>query len=116
MKRAKTPPPPGGPPRPLGDHGAAFWQSVQSEYAIDDTGGIELLAQACAALDRAEECAARIATDGLTITTNTGVKENPLLKHELANRAFFTRAIQRLGLDVEPVNRPGRPTMEGYRQ
>lgn len=98
------------PPRPLGEHGQAFWQRVQTEYQVSDTGGMELLAQAAAALDRAEECAAVIARDGLTVTTNTGIRDHPLVKHELANRAFVTRAIARLGLDVEPIQRIGRPT------
>lgn len=107
-------PPTIAPPRPLGEHGQAFWQSVQAEYAVTDTGGMELLAQAAAALDRAEECAAVIARDGLTVTTNSGIKDHPLVKHELANRAFVTRAIARLGLDVEPVQRVGRPPAKGY--
>jgi hypothetical protein len=42
------------PPRKLGEHGARLWRSVTSEYPVEDIGGIELLAQACAALDRAE--------------------------------------------------------------
>jgi len=49
------------PPRPLGPHGTALWNRVQREYAICDVGGIELLAQACAALDTAEALAAAIA-------------------------------------------------------
>jgi hypothetical protein len=102
------------PPRPLGEHGKAFWDRICAEYAIADGGGIELLAQACAALDRAEECAAVIARDGLTVETNSGIRDHPLVKHELANRAFVTRAIARLGLDVEPVGRVGRPGMGGY--
>ncbi|MFN6935547.1 MAG: hypothetical protein ACK4NZ_10400 [Tsuneonella sp.] len=103
------------PPRPLGEHGQAFWQRVQTEYAVSDTGGMELLAQAAAALDRAEECAAAIARDGLTIVAANGaIKDHPLAKVELANRAFVTRAIARLGLDVEPIQRVGRPPMKGY--
>jgi hypothetical protein len=45
------------PPRPLGPHGMGLWNAVQAEYGIRDRGGIELLAQACAALDRAEALA-----------------------------------------------------------
>lgn len=102
------------PPRQLGEHGLAFWRAVQAEYAVADTGGVELLAQAAAALDRAEQCAAQIAVDGLTVQTNSGIKDHPLVKHELANRAFVTRAIARLGLDVEPLQRVGRPPMKGW--
>jgi hypothetical protein len=37
------------------------------------------------------------------------MKEHPLLKHELAARAFVCRTLQRLGLDVEAIKPPGRP-------
>jgi len=36
------------PPRKLGQHGMALWSTVQNEYSITDTGGIEILAQGCA--------------------------------------------------------------------
>ena len=102
------------PPRPLGEHGLAFWRAVQAEYGVADTGGTELLAQACAALDRAEECGAAIARDGLTIQGPSGIKAHPLIKEELGSRAFVTRCIARLGLDVEPVQRVGRPPAKGF--
>src|SRR5436189_1121463 len=57
------------PPRPLGKHGEALWHSIESEYHVSDSGGVELLAQACAALDRAEQLAAEIAKDGAVICT-----------------------------------------------
>jgi hypothetical protein len=55
-------------------------------------------------------CASQIDRDGELIPTRSGLKEHPGLKGELANRAFVSRTLQRLGLDVEPV-RPdvGRP-------
>ena len=80
-----------------------------TEYDITDGGGREMLAQACAALDRAEECAGYIAQDGAVVHTTAGPKDHPGLKHELANRAFVCRTLQRLGLDVEPVRAIGRP-------
>ena len=52
------------PPRPLGKFGMAFWQRVQGEYAIRDCGGVEILVQACGAIDRVESLAAIIAQDG----------------------------------------------------
>ncbi len=104
------------PPRPLGKHGQALWQSVNGEYNISDAGGIELLAQACAALDMAESCRAEIDRDGPVLRLKGGaLKDHPALKHELANRAFVTRCIARLGLDVEAVGRIGRPSGGGYR-
>jgi hypothetical protein len=80
------------------------------EYAIRDAGGIELLLLACEATDRAARLRGAIDRDGELISSRSGLKEHPGLKAELANRAFVSRTLQRLGLDVEPV-RPtiGRP-------
>jgi hypothetical protein len=105
---------PGGcgiaPPRPLDIHGMALWDRVMAAYRIEDEGGIELLAQACAALDRAEALAEAIAKDGAVIRSKSGgPKSHPACKDELACRAFVTRTLERLGLNVEAVKQPGRP-------
>jgi hypothetical protein len=97
------------PPRPLGDYGNALWDRVQGEYGITDTGGIEILAQACAALDRAEALREAIDRDGEVITTRNGPKVHPGCKDELACRAFVVRTLERLGLNVEAIKPPGRP-------
>jgi hypothetical protein len=99
----------GTPPRPLGKHGMALWQSVMAEYEISDSGGVEILVSACSALDRAESLSEAIERDGAIVTVSGALKDHPGLKHELANRAFVVRALQRLGLDVEPVRPIGRP-------
>lgn len=101
--------PPAGPPRKLGQHGTQLWAAVTEAYAIEDAGGREMLGLACQALDRAESCREQIDRDGELITTPTAIKEHPLLKHELASRAFVVRTLQRLGLDVEAVKPTGRP-------
>jgi len=98
------------PPRKLGVFGSALWNSVQSEYRIDDIGGIELLAQACTALDRAEELAEVIAHDGPVVRTKFTMRAHPCIKEELALRAFIVRTLERLGLNVETLKSPGRPT------
>jgi hypothetical protein len=99
------------PPRALGAHGMALWNRIQAEYRIEDTGGIELLTQACQALDRAEELAAAIAHDGSVVYSRTGApKTHPAVKDELACRAFLVRTIERLGLNVEAIKPTiGRP-------
>jgi len=99
------------PPRKLGPHGTNLWNRVQGEYGIKDTGGIELLAQACAALDRAESLAAAIARDGDVILSRTGIpKTHPAVREELACRAFVVKTLERLGLNVEVLKPgPGRP-------
>jgi hypothetical protein len=82
------------PPRPLGPHGMALWDRVQREYRVADTGGAEILAQACSALDRAESLAEAIERDGPVILTRTGVpKAHPACKDELACRAFIVRSL-----------------------
>jgi hypothetical protein len=80
------------------------------EYGISDSGGIELLFQCCRACDRAEELRLAIDRDGAVVQTRTGPKDHPALRHELANRAFVARSLQRLGLNLEPVRTSkGRP-------
>jgi hypothetical protein len=121
----KTPTPPalsivspettgGTPPRDLGQHGRQLWDQIQAAYAIVDRGGVELLAQACVSLDRAEQLAAAIATDGAIVYTRTGVpRSHPAVKDELACRAFLVRTLERLGLNVEAVKPVGRPSSIG---
>ena len=38
-----------GLPSVLGKSGQKLWQSIMSEYSIEDSGGREMLEQACAA-------------------------------------------------------------------
>ena len=102
---ATTPPP----PRKLGQHGRQLWDAVQREYAVHDAGGVELLCLACQALDRAESLSEAISAEGETVRTRTGVRAHPALRDELANRAFVTRALAKLGIASEPVKSPGRP-------
>jgi hypothetical protein len=69
-----------------------------------------MLLQICGAADRVAEYSETIARDGAVIRTKTGLRDHPLLKHELAARSFIVRALHRLGFDIEPprdvVGRP----------
>jgi hypothetical protein len=105
-----------GPPRKLNKHGTALWKSITAEYNIEDSAGIELLCQACEALDRAANLREAIDRDGEIIRTKTGPRDHPGLKHELVHRAFIVRTLARLGLDAEPLKAIGRPgTVVGWR-
>jgi hypothetical protein len=85
-----------------------FREAVCRDQATD-SGGVEILMQACTALDRAEEMAETINNDG-PITIVKGVpREHPLLRAELSNRAFTVRCLQKLGLNFEVVKAVGRP-------
>ncbi len=105
----KTQPVSPQPSRKLGKCGLALWRSITSEYGIEDAGGIEMLVQACQALDRAEACRDQIDRDGEVIRNKGMLKDHPALKHELANRSFVVRTLHRLGLDVEAIKPIGRP-------
>jgi len=109
-KKGGTPSFSAQPPRQLGKQGLTFWNAVMHEYSIEDIGGVEVLAQICAALDRAEQCAEQVDRDGPTVETKSGLREHPALKGELANRAFVTRNLQRLGLNIETLKPVGRPS------
>ncbi len=103
--------PPGAqPPRPLGHHGRAVWDRVQAEYAITDSGGIELLAQICGAVDRCEAIREQIDANGEAIKSRSGITPHPLLRQETQLRSFIARSLSRLGITTEPLARnPGRP-------
>ena len=97
------------PARKLGEHGSKLWTTITQEYEIVDAGGIEMLTLACQQLDRAEALRKQIDADGEIVKGTNGPKEHPGLRHELAARAFVVRTLHRLGLDVEPLNKVGRP-------
>jgi hypothetical protein len=98
------------PPCDLGEVGLSLWRDIVTAYEFDDRGSYETLAQACAAADRAAACAAQIEKDGVLIRTKGGMRDHPLIKHEIAARSFVVRTLARLGLDLEPVRAgPGRP-------
>jgi hypothetical protein len=102
------------PPRKLGEAGASLWARIVEQYQIDDAGGIELLASACAALDRAESLRAQIDREGEVLKVKGGLRDHPALRHELANRSFVTKTLSRMGLNVEvPARSPGRPSGMG---
>lgn len=98
------------PTRPLNSAGMRLWTDVMRAYDVHDAGGMEILLQACQATDRAEELAEAISRDGSIIATRNGPREHPGLRGELQNRAFAVRALQKLGLDVEPLKPMGRPS------
>jgi len=104
-KRNPLAPPPG-----LGEAGARLWKSVHDDFEITDAGGLAMLHQICSAADRVAEYAATIARDGTTVRTASGLKDHPLLRHELAAQSFIVRSLHRLGLDiVSPRHEVGRP-------
>jgi hypothetical protein len=103
------------PPRKLGQHGLELWRQVMTEYSIADRGGIELLCQACGALDRVEALAERISADGEVILVRGVPKPHPALQAELAARSLVCWCLERLGLNLEAIKPIGRPPGPGFR-
>jgi hypothetical protein len=99
------------PPRKLGLHGLNLWNNIQSTYHIDDKGGCELLALACAQLDRVESLSEQIARDGEIYNDGEHPpRAHPALRDELAGRAFIARTLERLGVtSIAPDTPSGRP-------
>jgi hypothetical protein len=98
------------PPRPLGPAGQGLWRAIQTEYNIQDQGGITMLLVGCQALDRAERLRVQIDADGEVIRLRNGsVRAHPAIRDELGCRAQVMRAIEKLGLNFEAVKAIGRP-------
>jgi hypothetical protein len=99
------------PPRKLSKAGTHLWNGIQREYRITDYGGVELLMQACLTADRVQGLSDQIDQEGLTVRGKSGLRSHPLLKEELAARAFIVRTLTRLGVtddDIKPIGRPLR--------
>jgi hypothetical protein len=98
------------PPRELGPRGLELWRSVTDEYRVDDAAGVQMLLQACLALDRLEALAEQISQDGEIIRGRSGPRSHPGLRDEIALRAFVCRTLRSMGLNYEPLrSAPGRP-------
>jgi hypothetical protein len=103
-------------PRRLGRHGTQLWKTIMRDYVIDDAADLETLAAACEQMDRAQQCRDQIDADGLVTRTKHGLKDHPLLKIELAGRAYVTRTLHRLGLGSELTKPVGRPPVQHHWQ
>jgi hypothetical protein len=101
------------PPRDLGEPGQNLWDALQREFRIEDRGGVELLAAACEALDRAQALREAIKRDGeMLYSGRSGApRPHPGIKLELELRAFVVKTLEKLGVTLEPlkatVGRPG---------
>lgn len=105
-----SPPNPLAPPATLGAAGCKLWQDLHRDFVLEDSGAHEMLLRICEAADSLASYDEEIERDGPTIRCKSGIREHPLLKHQLATRSFIVRSLHRLGLDIEPTrNTVGRP-------
>ena len=92
--------PPTHPPE-LGAAGRELWTKLVSAYALEDEGGMAVLAVACRAADREETCRAVVAKQGMTVKDRfRQVRPHPLLAVERAARAQVLTALRQLALPI----------------
>jgi hypothetical protein len=91
------------PPAHLDDVGRELWLSITSSYEFADLGSYEVLAQACAARQRAARCAALIDRDGEMIRGTTGPRSHPLIRDEIQARVLTCGLLRSLGLNLESI-------------
>ena len=95
MKTTKTkfePAPYPEPPAGLSSRSQELWRKLGREHA-ESTSRQVLFEQALKALDRADQCALAIASEGLTsVTASTGALHvHPLVKIEIESRNQFAK-------------------------
>ncbi len=106
MSVTKLKPPGRRVPSSLSRPAADLWRSLVDAYGLDDPAGELLLETALRLWDRAEQAAAAIAAEGLTV----GGKPHPMLRIERDARNGFLVAMKQLNFDIVPTHpHVGRP-------
>ena len=100
------------PPRTLSGPSKTLWLTVQSQFGIDDAGGLAVLSAACEAHQRVRQAQVILKDEGLLVRDARGqIRPHPAVKIEVDSRAQFLAAVKQLNLDLEPlehsVGRPG---------
>jgi P27 family predicted phage terminase small subunit len=97
MTKQTLPKPPAG----LSRKAAAFWRKVLVTYELGPAG-LELLASACRALDRAEQAAAVLAEEGITSLDRYGSpKAHPACEIEARSCRSFAAFVRQLGIETD---------------
>ena len=103
-------PKPPKPPKDLSGAPKKLWVDLQNEYAITDSAGLTLLADACRFFMRLEQARAILRREGLTVKDRFGqIIAHPLTRLERDSSAAMIRALKSLNLDIEPLKTLGRP-------
>lgn len=91
------------PPEHLSERSQALWRSVVPSRG-KSPGRLALLAEGLAALDRAEQARAEIASTGLTTKTERSgvIHVSPLVKIERESRQQFRQVWADLSLQFDP--------------
>jgi P27 family predicted phage terminase small subunit len=100
------------PPASLSTAAKRWWKDIQTEFFIDDPGGILILTSAAEAFDRMKEAKAVVDKEGMTTTDRFGqAKVHPAVLIERDCRSQMAALLRDLHLDLEPLrDRAGRPS------
>jgi P27 family predicted phage terminase small subunit len=93
------------PPSHLSDEAAAWWRQIVADFELE-AHHLRLLELAAGCWDRLTEARELLQREGLTITTERGIKKNPAADIERDNKAMFARLIRELDLDTPPPAQP----------
>ncbi|MBA2757362.1 MAG: hypothetical protein H0U37_07970 [Chloroflexi bacterium] len=97
-------------PRHLSPTARAWFREVAGRYEIPPHH-VGNLVGAAVALDRARECRERLDADGIADLDRYGqVREHPLAAGERAYLVTHARLVRELGLDLQTVATPRKPT------
>jgi phage terminase small subunit len=99
------------PPKGLSIAAKRWWCHLQTEFGIEDPGGLVILTAAAEAFDRTKQAEAMVKAEGLTTLDRFGQqKPHPAVNIARDARAQMLTAIKQLRLDIEPLrDGPGRP-------
>lgn len=96
-------------PEQLSENSKEFFNSILKEYELE-AHHIEILTQACHALDRLQEAQTAIKEKGsYYVDRFNKPKVTPQIEVEAKYMVIFKNLIRELGLDLEPPKEPGRP-------
>jgi phage terminase small subunit len=99
------------PPKGLSRAAQKWFARLQSEFGIEDAGGLLVLTAAAEAFDRTREAESMVKAEGLVTTDRFGQsKPHPAVNIARDARAQMLTALKALRLDLEPLrDGPGRP-------
>lgn len=88
-------------PGVLAARSASLWSWVITEYQLEPAQ-VELLTEACLALDRADSARAIIDEQGAVVADRYGSpKMNPAAQIEAQARSFYASAVKQLGIKAD---------------
>ena len=101
-------------PQNLSKEARKEWSRIQQEYGILDDYGVFLLTRAMECFDKICSYERVIEDQGETLVNRFGeIRVHPLIAAQRDARSSMLQSLKMLNLDIEPLEKPGRPS-KGY--